>query len=80
MVEINVKDDFLLKSEVLHASFVYKGKYLKILKILDLNLFMPQLFIQLLNLLYLFARLLHTFVWTFQSTPHPGTSWAILWP
>ena len=33
MVEIDVKDDFLLKNEILHyknVDFVYKGKHLKI--------------------------------------------------
>ena len=41
MVEIDVKDDFLLKNEVLlskNVIFVYKGKYLKIQRKLSKNI------------------------------------------
>ena len=44
MVEIDVKDDFLLKNEVLPCkkiTLVHKGKYQKYKGILDLNLVSP---------------------------------------
>ena len=62
MVEIDVKDDFLLKNEVLpckNVTLVCKGKFLKIQRNIGLKSVFAITFYQLLNLLYLFARSLH---------------------